>query len=156
MLDFLATLGAWNWIVLAVLLLVLETVIPGVHFVWFGTAAMIVGSLLIGIELISPETAMAIGWQVQTIVFATLSMVTIFFFRGFAGTGFNPSDLPNLNVRGRQYIGRSVIVASAIKGGRGKVRIEDTLWVAEGPDTPEGAMVRITDIDGTVMKVKAN
>lgn len=155
MVDLLADFGAWNWIILAVLLLVLETLVPGVYFVWFGTAAMIVGVTIIGIGSLSPDTAALIGWQVQTIAFAGLSMATIFFFRGFAGAGMNPSDLPNLNVRGRQYVGRSVVVAQAISGGRGKVKIGDTLWVAEGPDMPAGAHVRITAVEGTVMTVEA-
>ena len=41
--EWLIELGAWNWLILAVILVVLETVIPGVHFVWFGMAATIVG-----------------------------------------------------------------------------------------------------------------
>ena len=79
-LEFFISLGPWVWVCLAVALFVLETVIPGVHFVWFGMAAMVIGGLLIGTENLSPELAAQIGWQYQTIAFALLSMVTIFFF----------------------------------------------------------------------------
>ena len=53
--------GAWNWLILAVLLFILEAVVPGVHFLWFGIAAVIVGAL-----------AMATGmaWPFQIIAFA--------------------------------------------------------------------------------------
>jgi membrane protein implicated in regulation of membrane protease activity len=63
------------------------------------------------------------------------------------------SDLPDLNVRGRQYVGRSVVVEQAIENGRGKVRVGDTLWAAEGPDAPAGARVTVTGSQGTVLVV---
>lgn len=155
LIEFFATLGPWNWVCLAAFLLVLETIIPGVHFVWFGMAAMAVGALLLGAEVVSPEFANAISWQYETIAFALISMATIFLFRGFSGSKLSPSDVPTLNVRGSQYVGRTVVVAEAISGGRGKVKIGDTLWVAEGPDCAEGAQVRIAGVDGTVMRVEA-
>src|SRR3990170_4073366 len=37
--------GPGNWFIVAVALFVLETVVPGVHFIWFGLAAVIVGVL---------------------------------------------------------------------------------------------------------------
>ena len=43
--DFLWNLGPWNWFILAVILFLLETIVPGVHFIWFGLAAFIVGAL---------------------------------------------------------------------------------------------------------------
>ena len=41
--EFFWNLGAWNWFIVAVALFALESVVPGVHFVWFGIAAVIVG-----------------------------------------------------------------------------------------------------------------
>lgn len=154
-LDYLVTLGPWNWVILAAFLFILETIIPGVHFVWFGTAAMTIGAVLLAGSGLAPEATAAIGWQVQVIAFALLSVATIFFFRQFAGDGAQPSDAPHLNVRASQYIGRIVTVAEPITGGRGKVRVGDTLWVAEGVDAEAGARVRVTGVDGTVLKVEA-
>jgi membrane protein implicated in regulation of membrane protease activity len=64
------------------------------------------------------------------------------------------SDLPDLNVRGQQYVGRAVVVEQAIENGRGKVRVGDTLWSAEGPDVPAGARVTVTGSKGTVLVVE--
>ncbi|MEO1206669.1 MAG: NfeD family protein [Pseudomonadota bacterium] len=153
--EYLASLGPWNWVCLAALLFVLETIIPGVHFVWFGLAAMIIGGILISGETFAPEAFASIGWQYETIAFALVSFATIFLFRGVSGTGVSPSDQPNLNVRGQQYIGRTVTVGEAIENGRGKVEIGDTLWMAEGPDAPTGAKVKITGVNGTVLTVEA-
>ena len=64
------------------------------------------------------------------------------------------SDLPNLNRPAAQLVGRVLIVAEAIEGGRGKVRVGDTLWPVEGPDAPAGAEVRVTAAKGTVLLVE--
>lgn len=63
------------------------------------------------------------------------------------------SDEPGLNVRAAHYVDQIAIVEVAIVGGRGKVRIGDTLWLAEGPDLEPGAQVRVTGARGTVLSV---
>jgi len=64
------------------------------------------------------------------------------------------SDQPDLNRRAAQLVGRVLIVAEAIEGGRGKVRVGDTLWPVEGPDAPAGAEVRVTAAKATVLLVE--
>ena len=44
--------------------------------------------------------------------------------------------------------------AEAIECGRGRIRVDDTLWCAEGVDTPAGANVRVTGVRGTVLLVE--
>ena len=143
--DFLWGLGAWGWFVLAVALFVLETIVPGVHFIWFGLAAVIAGVLGLVVD---------VGWEWQLIAFAIISCVTVFFVRRFAGPDMTESDEPDLNVRAAQYVGRVVTVEEPIAGGRGKVRVGDTLWPAQGSDAPQGARVKITGTHGTVLVVE--
>ena len=64
------------------------------------------------------------------------------------------TDQPDLNKRPVQLLGRIATVEEAIAHGRGRVRIGDTLWMAEGPDLPAGAEVRITSARGAVLKVE--
>ena len=64
------------------------------------------------------------------------------------------SDQPDLNRRAAQLVGRVLIVEEAIEGGRGKVRVGDTLWPVEGPDAPAGAEVRVTAAKTTVLLVE--
>lgn len=64
------------------------------------------------------------------------------------------SDQPELNRRTAQLIGRVLIVEEAIEGGRGKVRAGDTLWAAEGPDTPAGVGVRVAAARATILMVE--
>jgi membrane protein implicated in regulation of membrane protease activity len=64
------------------------------------------------------------------------------------------SDEPDLNARALQYVGRVVTVEQAIADGRGKVRVGDTVWNAQGTDAPQGARVRITGTNGTCLLVE--
>jgi inner membrane protein len=142
--DLINQFGPWLWFALAVFLLVLETLIPGIHFVWFGVAAGIVGLL----ALIAP-----VAWQFQLIAFALIAMMTVFWVRRSSSAQGAKSDEPSLNVRGAQYIGRKVTVEEAVVNGRGKVRIGDTLWSVQGEDAPKGASVEVTGVNGTVLVV---
>ncbi len=143
-LDFFVSLGAWNWFILAVALYVLETIIPGVHFMWFGAAAAVIG----GVGLLYPMPI-----AVQLVAFALISLLTILGARRLWQPGQIESDVPGLNERGVSYVGRLVTVEVPISGGRGKVRVGDTLWTAAGPDLPVGTRVKITGVDGTVLRV---
>jgi inner membrane protein len=144
---FLIDLGpVWDWLLLAALLLALEIVVPGVHFVWFGFAAAIVAGLVFGT---------GIPWGVQLVAFGVIACAFVYFLRGYASPARIKSDEPDLNIRGQQYVGRTVTVEDAISGGRGKVRIGDTLWTARGPDVPAGASVKVTGVDGIVLVVAA-
>jgi membrane protein implicated in regulation of membrane protease activity len=143
--SFLAGLGPWNWLILAVVLFALETVIPGVHFLWFGVAAVLVALLALATD---------ITWQWQLIVFALIAVATVFLVRRYARPDSSRSDLPDLNVRGAQYIGRTVTVEEPIRSGRGKVRVGDTVWQAEGPDAPAGVRVKVKSVNGTVLVVE--
>lgn len=143
--QMLYSLGPWNWFIVAVALLILETIIPGVHFLWFGIAAIIIGFVAL---------VTGIAWTWQVLAFGLLSVIAVFWVRKYARPDVAISDLPDLNVRGQQYVGRSVLVDQAILNGRGRVRVDDTLWSAEGPDAPAGTRVTITGTKGTVLVVE--
>jgi membrane protein implicated in regulation of membrane protease activity len=145
MISFLSGLGAWNWLIFALILYALEAVVPGVNLIWFGTAALVVGLLVFGT---------GITWPWQLVVFAALSICTAFLVRKYARAKTHTSDLPDLNVRGAQYIGREFVVAEPIHGGRGRIRVGDTLWQAEGEDAPVGTRVKVTSVQNTILKVE--
>jgi inner membrane protein len=142
---FLNAFGAWNWFILGALLFTLETFLPGVHFLWFGIAAVVVGAVAL---------LTGIAWPWQVIAFGVLAIATVFWVRRYVRPDVARSDLPNLNERGQQYVGRSLIVEQAILNGRGKVRVGDTLWQAEGPDLPVGTWVKVTGARGTILVVE--
>lgn len=144
--EYFSGFGDWNWLILAIILFVLETIIPGVHFLWFGVAAVLTAIVAFATDL---------SWQWEVLVFALLSLITVFGVRHFADPyATQDTDEPALNVRGDQYIGREVSVENEISGGRGRVRVGDTIWAAEGPDAPAGTRVKITAVKGTVFQVE--
>ena len=143
--DLIARLGPWAWVISGSLLFMLEFVIPGVHFLWFGLAAIAVGLLTL---------ATGIAWPLQLVAFVALALASVFLAKRFARPESARSDQPRLNVRGAQYIGRLVTVEQAIVNGRGKVRVGDGLWLAEGSDCPAGTEVKVTGVDGTSLVVE--
>ncbi len=140
-----AGFGPWNWFFLVVALFLLDTIVPGVHFLWFRFAAVGVGVLALAID---------ITWQWQVVAFGVFSVVAALWVRKYVHAGAVKCDVPDLNVRGQQYIGRLLVVEEAIECGRGKVRVGDTLWFAEGPDAPAGTSVTVTGARGTALVVK--
>ena len=48
-----ASLGAWNWLIFGLALMILELLAPGVFMFWLGLAALLAGLLAIG-SLIEP------------------------------------------------------------------------------------------------------
>lgn len=150
--DLLASLGPWNWFIAGVLLMSLETLIPGVHFLWFGLSAVVVGILVFVLTAAGLSEALSLPWQL--VLFAVISVATVFWVRRFANAQDVASEDKDLNQRGAQYLGRVVVVEDDISGGRGRVRVGDTLWMAMGADAPKGSRVRITGANGTVFLVE--
>lgn len=139
----LLALTHWTWWLLAAVLVAVEIIAPGVFFLWLGIAAGIVGAAL----LFAP----GLSWQLQLLLFAVCALGSIFLSRKFLQRGNAP---PDPSERARRYIGMTVTVEEAIRGGFGKVRVEDTVWRARGADAEAGARVKITAIDGVTFVVE--
>lgn len=141
-LEFIDGLGAWAWWVGGALLLAIEILAPGNVFVWFGIAAVLTGSAALVAD---------IGWQVQLILFAVLSVVLVVAGRSwFARAG--ASEEPLLNERATRLVGQSFVLGEPIVAGNGRIRIDDTVWRLTGPDVPSGTAIRIVGHDGAVLR----
>ena len=139
--------NATGWLVLSVILIGLEFLVPGVHFMWVGFAALV----LSGITFFAPDLA----WTWQTLIFVALGVVSVLIGRKYWMEKEVSTEDATLNKRGSQYVGRTCEVEVAFKNGKGKIRVEDTLWTATGPsDFAKGASVKIVGQDGTRFKVE--
>ena len=136
----------WHWWVLAVALLILEMFSPAAFFIWIGLAAVIMGFVLL---LADPS------WQLQLVLFAVLSVVSVLAGRNWFRRNPIKSENPNLNRRGQALIGSVFEVDEAIVDGVGRIRVGDTTWKAHGPDTAKGARVRVIGVDSTVLQVES-
>lgn len=137
-------LGGWTWWVIAGIFLLLELMLPGIFFMWLGLAAAVLGVVDIFADL---------SWQAELTIFAVLAVLFVLFVRPRVKLPEGPAT--NLNQRVYDYVGRSYVLDEAIVNGRGKVRIDDTLWIVSGPDRGKGEWVKIIGIDGSRLLVEA-
>ncbi len=96
--ETILSLGAWIWLILAAVLLVLELTAPGIFLMWFGMAAAATGLIVFRYD---------ITWQWQLIWFCGLSLVTVLLVNRYLHKHPLESEQPRLNERAAQLIGRS-------------------------------------------------
>ena len=138
--------GYWAWWSFAVLLVILEIFSPTFFMLWLGIAAGVVGFAV----LLFP----GLSWELQWVLFAVISIVSIVAARAFLKKNPGVEDNQQLNQRGAQYIGRIFTLTEAIENGRGKVHVDDTYWSVSGPELPTGEKVHVTATDGVILVVE--
>ncbi|MFZ1860969.1 MAG: NfeD family protein [Candidatus Competibacter sp.] len=135
----------WNWWLLGVVLMAVESIAPGFFFLWMGVAALLVGLAL----TVSPEMA----WTYQVLLFAVLSVGSIVAWQLRLRRHPTPTEDPLLNRRGHQYVGRVFTLDAPIINGHGKIRVDDSTWkVAVERDCPAGTRLRIIGAEGVLLK----
>lgn len=134
----------WHWWILGALLLILEVAAPGIFFVWVAIAAFALGLLVFILPLPVP---------MQLLLFAALSAVTVIVGRRYVARLPRDPQADTLNNPAARFVGRTLTVTQSIVNGSGKVRAGDTVWLAQGPDTPQGATVRVVGVNGSVLVV---
>ena len=137
----------YGWWLLALVLIGAEMVVPGYFLLWIGIAAGVMGILTFVLPAMSA--------LVQAIVFAVLAIASCaVYWRFVRPLAEVRNDQPLLNRRGARMVGRRVIIVEPIVNGRGKVKVGDGAWLAEGPDLPVGQEVEVTACEGTTLKVR--
>jgi membrane protein implicated in regulation of membrane protease activity len=58
-----------------------------------------------------------------------------------------------LNRRAEAHIGRIFTLERPIIDGRGRLKVDDTTWLVEGPDLPAGTRVQVTSVNNTLLRV---
>ena len=146
--DFIAKLlGSYGWWVLALVLIAAELVAPGYFLLWIGLAAAVMGLIM----LVVP----GLGFLAQAVIFAVLSILICFVYWKYIRPATElRDDQPLLNRKGARMIGRRVAVVEAIVNGRGKVKIGDSVWLAEGEDRAVGSVVEVLSVSGTTLTVR--
>lgn len=136
----------WHWWIIAIVLLILEIFTLGAFFMWMSAAAVVTGIVL----LIAPD----LSWQTQFIIFALTSIIAI--IAGKMWFKRNPIDteMPSLNSREDELIGRVFEVEQAIINGSGRVKVGESTWKVNGPDCKIGASVRVVSVNGAVLTVE--
>jgi membrane protein implicated in regulation of membrane protease activity len=135
----------WVWLALAAALAILEIVVPGVFLVWIALAAA-------GTSVLALLFTLPLPFQVM--LFAILSVASVYAGRRWYAAHDVPSDDPLLNDRASRLVGTRVTVVDAIRGGEGRVKVGDGVWSCRGADCPEGTRVRVTGCRGNCLLVE--
>jgi membrane protein implicated in regulation of membrane protease activity len=148
MIALIASLGAWNWIILGGILLAVEVMAPGTFVLWLGVSAILVGLISFAIDW---------SWQEQGVAFAILAVASLVFWWKLVRPRKHDkeaSDQPFLNRRAQGFVGRVFTLDKPIVDGAGTVRIGDTIWRITGPDCAAGSRVKIARADGAMLFVE--
>ncbi len=141
----------WHWWAFGIALVGLEVFTTSTTILlWPAISAFAIGLIL----LVIPD----FDWRFQLLLFAVLSVVTSIGWQVWLRKHPTQSDHPMLNTRGRSYVGRRLTLDETLENGRGRVRIDDTWWLASSHDQETlsaGAEVEIADTDGATLIVRA-
>ena len=91
----------------------------------------------------------------QVAAFVVLSFVSIQVYRKWFRKAARASDQPLLNRRGEQLVGQVYVLEQPIVDGRGRLKIGDAFWAAEGEDLPQGTRVRVISAYNMSLQVRA-
>jgi len=144
--EFLTELNTWHWGIIAVALIIMEVFAPGAFMIWLGVAAAVVSVIMV----LFPS----ITWETQFIIFSVLSVANVYAWHMYAKKHPTETDQPNLNQRGEQYVNRIFTLEEPVVNGQGKIKVDDSTWKIEGTDCQSGTQVRVTGVDGVVLKIE--
>jgi len=137
----------WVWAILAGILALAELHVPGSYLVWIALGAALTSAF-----------AAALGGSLegQLGCFALASALSCvagyFVYRRMHRR--RRGETP-LNDRGMAMVGARGTVCEAFFNGRGKVRLGDGVWLADGPDLAEATPVIVSAVRGTRLVVQA-
>jgi inner membrane protein len=138
------TIPWWVWGVAAAVIGLAELHVPGSYLIWIAIGAACTAAVAAVAELALPG-------ELGTFIAASIVSCTAgyFVYRRFAPR----DDATPLNQRNRLMIGAKGVVCAAFTNGHGKVRLGDSVWLAEGPDLSEGTPVIVKSMRGTALIV---
>jgi len=137
----------WGWAIVAVVVGLAELQLPGSYLIWIALGAALTAGLCaahpVGLE-----------WQLATFALAAAACCVAGYFVYRRG-GHLPVHAMPLNDRTMSMVGARGVVCAGIVNGEGKVRLGDSIWIAEGPNLDEGSPVIVRSVRGTRVVVSA-
>ena len=139
----------WNWLLLGLVLLAVEMATPGGFYIlFFGLAAIIVGTLA-GLDLLNT------AW-LQWLLFSVLSIISLFLFRNSLLVWMTARELAGPDVD--SMIGETAVLAEDVPPGEvGKVELRGASWNARNAGhtlLAKGHRARVERVDGLTLWIK--
>ncbi|HUN40185.1 MAG TPA: NfeD family protein [Acetobacteraceae bacterium] len=136
----------WGWAVAAAVIAWAELHAPGSYLIWIAVGAAATAAL---------QAVWDLSLERQIIAFVVCSCIACFGgYFVYKRTRDRPDSDAVLNQRDRAMLGARAVVSTSIVNGEGKVRIGDTVWLAEGPDLAEGTPVVVSAVHGSRLVVR--
>lgn len=136
----------WFWLSLGLVLVIIEMVVPGVFFLWFGIGAFITGIIAFIIN--------GIALKYLTAIFGVLSLIAVFIGRRYLKPSMEQKN--GLNDGNSKYAGKIVKASGNFENGIGRVRMGDTEWSAEcpGTDVADGQALKVVSVKDQLLIVE--
>jgi membrane protein implicated in regulation of membrane protease activity len=136
----------WHWIVVGAILLIAEVIVSGGFLLWIGLSAFLMGFIMWVMPTLS--------WGTQMILFGMMALAASILWWAYLRRYPIHTDLPTLNRRSEQYVGRTFILVDPIENSRGKIKVDGIMWTVAGIDMPAGTQVKVTSTDGVILVVE--
>lgn len=135
------------WLIILVVLIVIEIITMGLTTIWFAGGALVAAA----------AAAVGCNIYIQTLLFAAVSLVLLYFTRPLAVKYFN-KDRAKTNVE--SMVGKQAIVTSEIDNlqGIGQVTVGGMEWSARAAREKQvievGAVVTVKQVEGVKLIVE--
>jgi inner membrane protein len=136
----------WGWAIIGAVLGLAELHAPGSYLIWIAVGAALTAAVAAWGEL---STAA----QLITMTLASGSSCFAGYFV-YRHADRRRGEDGMLNRRETLLVGERGVVCSDIFHGTGKVRLGDTVWLAEGPDLPAGTAVIVKSVRRARVRVR--
>jgi membrane protein implicated in regulation of membrane protease activity len=136
----------WGWAIRAVIVGLAELQVPGSYLIWIALGA----ALTAAIDAVRPAS---VEMQLATFAAAAAACCVAGYFV-YRRVDHRRPDPMALNDRTLSMIGARGVVCAGIVNGEGKVRLGDSIWIAEGPGLEEGTPVVVRSVRGTRVVVE--
>ncbi len=139
------SLSPWILAIGSVVIAIAELLTPGYYLIWIAAGGAITALASFAFDL-------SLSGQISLfIVSCALSCVCGYFiYQRLINSGEGNAPL---NQRNLEMVGKKGVVTQALENGHGKVKLGDSVWLAEGPNLEIGTPVVVTAMRGTVVLV---
>jgi membrane protein implicated in regulation of membrane protease activity len=144
--DWFSTWTFWYWLVFGFILLIAESIIPGIFLLWWGVAALVVAGL-------NSVLAIPLAWN--WIIFATLAVIASLIWWRYQHTKDQKADPHTaLNQRGIAMLEQQGTVTEIQANNIGRAHFGDTTWRIKGHHLHVGDVVKVTEVNGITLSVR--
>src|SRR5215472_10667373 len=135
-------MSPWIFAIGSILVAIAELHSPGYYLIWIA-----IGGAITALA----SFALALSLSAQLGIFAVACSVSCvcgyFVYQRLIKSNGRPAPL---NQRNLEMVGTKGVVTQALENGHGKVKLGDSVWLAEGPNMKTGTPVVVTEVRGTV------